>query len=165
VFPRQDLPATGDAAGIGNLGEDIRCRRGHGGVDVVTVHQLQRGPRDLRQPRRIAGEAPEHAGAALGRLKEKDAAPPVARRHWLGQDFTLFELEDDFETARERVLKSGHCSFGQRWSGNLEQQGTETQWDAMVTVGLRAGFVLGQAAGSMVSAARCSQCEAASRHS
>ena len=87
------------------------------------VHQLQRRSRDLRERRGIARQATEHASTAFGCLKQKYAAPPVARRHRLGQDFTFFELEDHFEPARQRVLEGGHCSFGQRRSWQLKQQG------------------------------------------
>jgi len=41
-----------------------------------------------------------------------------------------------------------HCASPKRHENETALAVTEAQWDAMVTVGLRAGFVLGQAAGT-----------------
>ena len=84
----------------------------------------------------------EEAGQALAR--ELDAAflpadladPSAARR--------LFDTAAD---ALGSVSILVHSASPRRHESETALAVSETQWDAMVTVGLRAGFVLGQAAG------------------
>src|SRR5690242_5703811 len=84
----------------------------------------------------------EDAGRTLA--AELDAAflpadltdPSAARR--------LFDAAAD---ALGSVSILVHCASPRRRESETALAVTETEWDAMVTVGLRAGFVLGQAAG------------------
>jgi len=84
----------------------------------------------------------DDAGRTLAR--ELDAAfvhadladPSAARR--------LFDAAAD---ALGSVSILVHCASPRRREGETALAVTEAEWDAMVTVGLRAGFVLGQAAG------------------
>jgi len=89
----------------------------------------------------------EDAGQALAR--ELDAAflpadladPSAARR--------LFDAAAD---ALGSVSILVHSASPRRHESETALAVTEAQWDAMVTVGLRAGFVLGQAAGNHMKA-------------
>jgi NAD(P)-dependent dehydrogenase (short-subunit alcohol dehydrogenase family) len=89
----------------------------------------------------------EEAGQALAR--ELDAAflpadladPSAARR--------LFDTAAD---ALGSVSILVHSASPRRHESETALAVSETQWDAMVTVGLRAGFVLGQAAGNHMKA-------------
>jgi 3-oxoacyl-[acyl-carrier protein] reductase len=84
----------------------------------------------------------DDAGRAVARELNADflpadlADPPAARR-----------LFDAAVEALGSVSIMVHCASPRRRESETALAVTETEWDAMVTVGLRAGFVLGQAAG------------------
>ena len=87
------------------------------------------------------------AGGALARelnaafLPADLADPPAARR-----------LFDAAVGALGSVSVLVHCASPRRHERETALAVTEAEWDAMVTVGLRAGFVLGQAAGNHMKA-------------
>jgi 3-oxoacyl-[acyl-carrier protein] reductase len=87
------------------------------------------------------------AGQALARELDAgfvaaDLAEPSAAR-------TLF---DAAAQALGTVSIFVHCAAPKRHESETALAVTEAQWDAMVTVGLRSGFVLGQAAGAHMKA-------------
>lgn len=57
-------------------------------------------------------------------------------------------LFDAAEKALGAISILVHCASPKRHESETALAVTEAQWDAMITVGLRAGFVLGQAAGT-----------------
>lgn len=71
-----------------------------------------------------------------------DLADPAAAR----------KLFDAAETALGSVSILVHSAAPKRHESETVLAVTESDWDAMVTVGLRAGFVLGQAAGARMKA-------------
>jgi NAD(P)-dependent dehydrogenase (short-subunit alcohol dehydrogenase family) len=93
--------------------------------------------------RLVVSDIAAEAGGALAR--ELDAAfvpadltePAAARR--------LFDAAVD---ALGSISILVHCASPRRRESETALAVSETEWDAMVTVGLRAGFVLGQAAGN-----------------
>ncbi len=92
--------------------------------------------------RLVLSDIADAPGRALAR--ELDAAfvpadlsdPSAARR--------LFEAAVDVLGSVSILV---HCASPRRHESETALAVTEAEWDAMVTVGLRAGFVLGQAAG------------------
>jgi len=97
--------------------------------------------------RLVLSDIAAEAGGALAR--ELDAAfvpadladPSAARR--------LFDAAVD---ALGSISILVHCASPRRRESETALAVTEPEWDAMVTVGLRAGFVLGQAAGRHMTA-------------
>jgi 3-oxoacyl-[acyl-carrier protein] reductase len=88
-----------------------------------------------------------------------EAGEALARE--LGATFIFADLSDPTDTRRlfagaEETLGTVsifvHSASPRRHENQTVLAVTETQWDAMVTVGLRAGFVLGQAAGAHMKA-------------
>ncbi|HEX9237851.1 MAG TPA: SDR family NAD(P)-dependent oxidoreductase [Xanthobacteraceae bacterium] len=97
--------------------------------------------------RLVLSDVAEQAGAALSRelnaaFIAADLADPTASRR-------LFE-------AAVKILESisilVHSASPKRNESDAALAVTEAQWDSMVTVGLRAGFVLGQAVGAHMKA-------------
>jgi len=97
--------------------------------------------------RLVLSDVAEQAGAALSRelnaaFIAADLADPTASRR-------LFE-------AAVKMLESisilVHSASPKRNESDAALAVTEAQWDSMVTVGLRAGFVLGQAVGAHMKA-------------
>src|SRR5499427_3545540 len=91
--------------------------------------------------------AAEEAGRTLARELDgtfvpADLTEPAAARR-------LFDAVVD---ALGSVSILVHCASPRRHESETALAVTEAQWDAMVTVGLRAGFVLGQAAGNHMKA-------------
>jgi 3-oxoacyl-[acyl-carrier protein] reductase len=93
--------------------------------------------------RLVLSDIAEQAGAALSRelnatFIAADLADPTASRR-------LFE-------AAVKTLGSisilVHSASPRRYESDVALAVTEDQWDSMITVGLRAGFVLGQAVGA-----------------
>ena len=66
--------------------------------------------------------------------------------------FAARELFDAAEEALGSVSILVHSASPKRRENETALAVTDTEWDAMVTVGLRAGFVLGQAAGAHMKA-------------
>jgi NAD(P)-dependent dehydrogenase (short-subunit alcohol dehydrogenase family) len=99
--------------------------------------------------RLVLSDIAEQAGAALSRELNAafiavDLADPAAARR-------LFE-------AAVKTLGSisilVHSASPRRYESDTALAVTEAQWDSMITVGLRAGFVLGQAVGAHMKAHR-----------
>jgi NAD(P)-dependent dehydrogenase (short-subunit alcohol dehydrogenase family) len=99
--------------------------------------------------RLVLSDIAEQAGAALSRelnatFIAADLADPTASRR-------LFE-------AAVKTLGSisilVHSASPRRYESDAALAVTEDQWDSMITVGLRAGFVLGQAVGAHMKARR-----------
>ncbi len=97
--------------------------------------------------RLVLSDVAEQAGAALSRelnaaFIAADLADPTAARR-------LFE-------AAVKTLGSisifVHSASPRRYESDVALAVTEAQWDSMITVGLRAGFVLGQAVGAHMKA-------------
>ena len=89
----------------------------------------------------------DEAGRALARelnaaFVQADLADPAAAR-------PLFDAAVD---ALGSVSIFVHCASPRRRESETALAVSETEWDAMLTVGLRAGFVLGQAAGNHMKA-------------
>ena len=91
----------------------------------------------------INAEAGEKLAHELGaRFIAADLADPAAAR----------KLFDAAVQALGTMSIFVHCAAPKRNESETALAVTEAQWDAMVTVGLRAGFVLGQAAGAHMKA-------------
>src|SRR5580692_5679050 len=87
------------------------------------------------------------AGQALAR--ELDAGFVAAD---LAEPSAARKLFDAAAQALGTVSIFVHCAAPKRHESETALAVTEAQWDAMVTVGLRSGFVLGQAAGTHMKA-------------
>jgi 3-oxoacyl-[acyl-carrier protein] reductase len=93
--------------------------------------------------RLVLSDIAEQAGQALARelsamFVTMDLTDPAAPRR-------LFSTAEKALGAISILI---HCASPKRHENETALAVTEAQWDAMVTVGLRAGFVLGQAAGT-----------------
>jgi 3-oxoacyl-[acyl-carrier protein] reductase len=97
--------------------------------------------------RLILSDIAEQPARALARelnavFVAADLADPVAPRR----------LFDGAETALGAISILVHCASPKRHENQTALAVTEAEWDSMITVGLRAGFVLGQAAGAQMKA-------------
>ena len=97
--------------------------------------------------RLVLSDIAAEAGSALARelgaaFVPADLSEPTSAR-------ALFDAAAD---ALGSVSILVHCASPRRRESETALAVTEAQWDAMVTVGLRAGFVLGQAAGNHMKA-------------
>ena len=99
--------------------------------------------------RLVLSDVAAEAGGALARELDAafvpaDLAEPAAARR-------LFDAAADVLGSVSILV---HCASPRRHERETALAVTEAQWDAMVTVGLRAGFVLGQATGNHMKARR-----------
>ena len=93
--------------------------------------------------RLVLSDIDVESGQALAR--ELDAGFVAAD---LAEPSAARKLFDDAVQALGTVSIFVHCAAPKRHESETALAVTEAQWDAMVTVGLRSGFVLGQAAGA-----------------
>jgi 3-oxoacyl-[acyl-carrier protein] reductase len=93
--------------------------------------------------RLVLSDIAQEPGQALARELNATFVPAD-----LVDPFAARELFDAAEEALGSVSILVHSASPKRRENETALAVTDTEWDAMVTVGLRAGFVLGQAAGA-----------------
>ncbi|MNJ35531.1 hypothetical protein D3C77_302770 [compost metagenome] len=73
------------------------------------MHQAQSGLCHLVDCLSVIDQACEHAGAAFRCLVGKDCAAVVSRWQRFTEDFAFLQLEDHFDSAKQRVLNRRDC--------------------------------------------------------
>src|SRR5205807_6692940 len=98
------------------IGKCNRCGQ------VIVVHEFECSSCHACQCGWITRETTQHARPSFSRLERQNASPVVARWNGLGLNFTFFELENDLQTTRKRLLKGRHDLQRKRLARNAQQQ-------------------------------------------